>query len=176
MDDYLKFILGAASAIAGGVITQILQAHYAGKKKLDELVAEKQIAVCTDAYVIMKRVHSVLATSETITEVNLQGSLSFFLTDKEEWLLRSRLFLPGEFPDLWFAIRNDIISAIEMEKNTTGSAAYLKTHLLDLVDNAIDELYSVLGLARIKPEIYQQRKYGLRNRYRRWKARKRIAE
>ncbi len=62
MDDFLKFILGAVSALAGSVITQILQARYAGKKKSDEIVAEKQIAACTDAYIMMKRVQSMLST------------------------------------------------------------------------------------------------------------------
>ena len=173
MDDFLKFILGAVSALAGSVITQILQARYAGKKKLDEIVAEKQIAACTDAYIMMKRVQSVLATRNTITEAALREALDFFLLDKEEWLLRSRLFLSGKFPDLWFAIRNDITVAIKMEINATGSAAYLKKHLLDLVDEAINKLYLTLGLERIKPEIYQRCKHSLRNKYRRWREQRR---
>jgi hypothetical protein len=39
MDDVLKVLLGAVAAIAASAITQILQARYAGRKKLDELVA-----------------------------------------------------------------------------------------------------------------------------------------
>jgi len=169
MDEYFKVILGAVTALAGGVITQILQARYAGKKKLDELVVEKKIAACEEAYIIMKRVQSALVAGDTITKENLQAALCFFLTDKEEWLLRSRLFLPGKFPDLWFAIRNDISEAIKMESSATGSAAYLKQHLLELVDEAVDTLYFVLGLERIKPDIYQRRKHNLRNKFRRWR-------
>jgi hypothetical protein len=143
------------------------------RSSLDEIVAEKQIAACTDAYIMMKRVQSVLATSQTITEATLREALDFFLLEKEEWLLRSRLFLPGQFPDLWFAIRNDITVAIKMETNATGSAICLKKHLLDLVDEAIDKLYLVLGLERIEPEFYQRRKYSLRNRYRQWREQRR---
>jgi hypothetical protein len=172
MDDFLKIVLGAVFAIAGSVITQIIQANHARKKKLDEIVAEKKISACTDAYIMMKRVESVLATRNTITKDILHEALDFFLLDKEEWLLRSRLFLPGKFPSLWFAIRNDIAEAIRMETNETGSAAYLKKHFQDLVGEAIDALYLVLGLERIRPENYQRRKYSLRNKYRRWKERR----
>jgi len=45
--------------------------------------------------------------------------------------------------------------------------------LLDLVDEAINKLYLTLGLERIKPEIYQWRKHSLRNKYRRWRERRR---
>jgi hypothetical protein len=118
----------------------------------------------------MKRVQSVLAVTPLATETELHGALNYFLLENEEWLLRSRLFLPGNFPDLWFAIRNDIAESINMERHSKGSAAYLKKHLLDLVNESIEEIYIVLELKTIRPESYQRRKRNLRNRWRRWRA------
>lgn len=166
----LAAVVGATAGIMGNVITQRLQARYAARRKLDEIVAEKRVEACTDAYNLMKRVQSEFTLP--ITETTLHAALKYFLPDNQEWLLRSRLFLPGNFPDLWFAIWNDIRKAIRMEQESTGSAAYLKQHFLDLIDEAIKEVYSVLGLKIIRPERYQRRKWSLRNRWRRWRASK----
>jgi hypothetical protein len=168
----LGALIGATAAIVAGVITQILQARYAARKKLDEIVAEKRVEACNQAYIRMKMVQSILGTRTSITERALIEALHYFSRDNEEWFLRSRLFLPGDFPDLWLAIRNEIINARNMERNSIGSAANLQQHLLNLVEKAIDEVYLVLGVHRIRPERYQRRKLSLRNRWRRWIARK----
>jgi hypothetical protein len=165
----LGSLIGAAAAIGGSFITQYLQARYTARKKLDEIVAEKQVMACTEAYISMKMVQSILGNSGSNQEQVLKDALCYFLGTHEEWFLRSRLFLPGNFPDLWFAVRNELLQAINMERKSAGSASVSQQQLWNLVGKSIEEIYHHLHLRSIRPEIYQQRKLGLRNRWLRWK-------
>ena len=149
----LNIILGGLLAILGGIVGAWLQAKYARRTRMDQIIAERAVDANTGAYVYMKDIEAKL------TQDTLQNTYKAILK-QQEWLIRSRLYLPGRFPDKWFTIRNKLGKAARLERQLpkTGSQQIadelgrLEEKLSRLVEEAIVEIYKEMKLSRIKPE------------------------
>jgi hypothetical protein len=149
----LNVLLGGLLAILGGLIGMWLQAKYARKIKMDQIIAEKKISANAEAYKCMKVIESML--SQAALEDTLKKIYKY-----EEWFFSTRLFLPGRFPDKWLSIRNQLSKAVRLEKSlesdTTEKSAEkltaLETKLSKLAEEAIVEIYNDMDIPRIKLE------------------------
>ena len=126
-------IIGGLLAIISGIASNWYQIKHARKMKMEEAIAEKKITVNGEAYAKMKKIQSLLSTS------NLKDTHKYIIS-QEEWLMNNRLYLPGKYPDKWLFIRNNITNNIESSK------------LSKIAEEAIDEIYNETGHRRLKPE------------------------
>jgi hypothetical protein len=149
----LHILLGGLLAILGGMIGKRLEAKYARKIRMDQIIAERTVDASAQAYAYMKDIEGRLI-QDTLENIYTR------VLKREGWLITSRLYLPGKFPDKWFAIRNRLAKAIRRERqlSTTGTQKtvdelqHLEKELKRLVEDAILEIYKEMKLPRIKPE------------------------
>jgi len=147
----LNILLGGILAILGGIAGAWLQAKYARRTRMDQIIAERAVDANSEAYAHMKDIEAKLVQD------TLQNTYRTILK-QQEWLIKSRLYLPGRFPDKWFAIRNKLTKAVRLQqklaKTTTQQTAdkltQLEGELKDLVEEAILEIYKEMKLSRIK--------------------------
>jgi hypothetical protein len=97
----LDTIIGGLLAIAGGVLAQLLTARMVRKTRMDELVAERKVDANAEAYSRAKQIQGMW------TQASEEATRAAVLSH-EEWFFKTRLFLPGKFPELWMQARNDI--------------------------------------------------------------------
>jgi hypothetical protein len=150
----LNIILGGILAILGGIIGTWLQSKYARKIRMNQIIAEKRVTANEEAYVRMKIIESILHQGD------LKIALAKIAKD-QEWLIRSRLYLPGRFPDMWFEIRNTLDSALELERKLSISdkekafneIQKVKKRLQQLSHDSIIEIYKDM---KLKPIELQQ--------------------
>ena len=146
--DMLKFFLGALSAMLGSFLAIRYQIKKARRIRMDEIIAEKKVENNGAAYARMKDIASRLAQS------TLEDVLSAMLGN-ESWFFRSRIFLPGKYPNKWITIRNKVNEAIKLQLQSPEKAnelASLKKALIKIANEAIDEIYKEMELERIEVE------------------------
>ena len=158
LSDFLKEIfsmnifLSILTLIIGAWLGAWLHAKYARRTRMNQIVAEKAVNANAEAYAYMKDIEARL------TQDTLENTFAAIL-QQGEWLLKSRLYLPGKFPNKWFAIRNKLGKAVRLEKQlpktdtqkTTEELGHLEEELKRLVDEAIGEIYKEMKLSHIKP-------------------------
>ncbi|HTU64325.1 MAG TPA: hypothetical protein VMF52_00125 [Steroidobacteraceae bacterium] len=99
----LDTIIGGLLAIAGGIIGQIITARMVRKTRMDETIAERKVEANAEGYSRVKQIQGMwIQASQEQTQAAMYGH--------EDWFFKTRLFLPGKFPDLWMQVRNDISS------------------------------------------------------------------
>jgi hypothetical protein len=150
MEDWImiKVIIGGLLATFGGMIGIWLQAKYARRVKMDEIIAEKKIAANNEAYIRIKTIESMLIQA-TLEQVKAK------IYEYDDWFFNTRLFLPGKFPDKWLTIKSNIIIAIGLERQlpkTADELSRLENNLLRFVKEAIDEIYKEMKLKNMKIE------------------------
>lgn len=158
MENYLplfQVLLGGLLATLGGIIGIRLQAKYARKIKMDEVVAEKKVIVSAEAYSHIKKIASIVVRSSL--EDALKNVLQY-----EEWFFSNRLFLPGKFPDKWLSIRNHLARLTQLSKkksDVSDEVVKLEKRLDELIQEAIKEIYKEMNLEEIKIEsVIKERK------------------
>ena len=140
-------IVGGLLAILGGFVATWLQVRHSRRIKISEVVAEKTVTANAEAYAFVKQVSSALK-SDT-------GRALDFMLEKENWFFANRLFLPGKFPDKWLTLRNGLIRAQELRRDTKanyGEIGQLKSKLHATAEAAILEIYSEMDLRPIEVE------------------------
>ena len=139
-------IFGGLLAILGGWGAVWYQFRNARKRRMDELMADRKIEANAQAYSYTKEIQSHFLQSST--ETTYQEMMS-----KEEWFFENRLFLPGEFPEKWLSIRNDLHKLLHLEKSpsTTTEEMVALSKRIDLTaTGAIHEIYNDMDLKPIK--------------------------
>ncbi len=138
-------ILGGLLAILGGWGAIWYQFRATTKRRMNELLADRKIEANAQAYSIVKEIQGHLVQSDM--ETTHQRIL-----DKEEWFFSNRLFLPGQFPEKWLSIRNDVGTLKFWEKassKTPEEMATLSRQIDSTVTDAVLEIYSDMGLKPI---------------------------
>jgi len=146
-------IVGGLLAIAGGFLATWLQAKYARKIKMDEIVAEKTVAANTDGYAHIKKISSMMDREKPDQALH-------FIISTDEWLFRNRLFLSGKFPDKWLTIRNSLYKIKKLEEGSEEDRSKIPELLKALKATAAeagDEIYKEMGLKRIEVEDLSKR-------------------
>jgi hypothetical protein len=99
----LDTIIGGVLAIAGGLLGTIYAARKVRSNRMEELIAERKVDANAEAYTRAKQIQAMwIQASQEQTEAAL--------LNHEDWFFKTRLFLPGKFPDLWMQVRSDIQS------------------------------------------------------------------
>ena len=144
----LEVVIGGILAILGGIAGVWIQAKYARKIKMDEIIAEKKIEVNQEAYNRIKKIEAMLIQS-TLEEVKKK------FHEYDDWFFNARIFLPTNFPDKWLSIKSNLIKAIGLQRKlpeTADELSKLEEGLRKLKDEAIDAIYSDMKLSTIKVE------------------------
>lgn len=138
----LETLLGGILAILGGLGATYFQLRYAKKNKMEEVVAERKIAVNAQAYSIIKEIQGSFIQS------SLQETY-VLISRHEQWFFDNRLFLPGEFPSLWLSIRNSLRKLARREKmsnNEDAELIELDGNIEKELKKAISEIYKDMGI------------------------------
>jgi hypothetical protein len=97
----LDTIIGGLLAIAGGLLGTIYTSRKVRSNRMEELIAERKVEANAEAYTRAKQIQGMWIQSS-------QEATTAAVLSHEEWFFKTRLFLPGKFPDLWLQVRNDI--------------------------------------------------------------------
>ncbi len=144
----LQVIVGGVLAILGGIAGVWIQARYARKIKMDEIIAEKKIEANREAYNRIKMIEAMLIQA-TLEDVKKK------LDEDSDWFFNARLFLPADFPGKWLSIKSNLIKAIGLQRQlpqTADELTKLQERLRKLKDEAIDTIYKDMNLSKIKIE------------------------
>jgi hypothetical protein len=147
----LQVLIGGLLAILGGVVGMWLQAKYARRVRMDEIIAEKKVATNAEAYSRMIEIASML---RQLTKKETHDKIMEY----EKWFFNARLFLPGTFPNKWLSIRNGLSRALRLEKrlgsdDVADELTTLEEHIEKLADEAIEEIYKEMNLPKIEIEL-----------------------
>jgi hypothetical protein len=111
---------------------------------MDEIVAERKVEANAGAYHRAKLIESRLPE-------NSYGALEK-IVDMDGWFFSHRLFLPGQFPSKWMAIREGLFELNRWKGNpskTAADPAALERRIATMITQAIDEIYKEMGMGRI---------------------------
>lgn len=152
-------ILGGLLAIIGGIIGSFLNAKWARRKRMDEIIAQKKIDANQAAYQHIKQIEALL----------IQGTLEQVrdeINKYEAWLFNNRLFLPGRFPDKWLELRNGIgviLHRRKAGKSQPEELTKMEMELKQINQEAMDEIYKDMNMEKLKakPFIERMRKKGI---------------
>jgi len=147
----LQLILGGLLTLLGGIIGIWFQTKFTKRTRMDQVIAEKAVDASNEAYIHMKDLEARLVQD------TLENTLAKVL-EREKWLIKSRLFLPGKFPDNWFKIRNKLSKAVRLNQQISKGGTQqeidklegLEKQLRTLVEKAILEIYKAMNKKRIK--------------------------
>ena len=151
MKDFALLALGAVLAAAGGAFTTWLQARFARRIRMDELIAEKKIEACTQAYPRIKEIESLLIQSTT-EDVRKK------MHEYELWFFDHRLFLPERFANKWLGIRLGLGQSLILERETPETADRLTElweSMREMADGAVREIEHEIGIDHLAAEIPQ---------------------
>lgn len=147
MHDFLGPCLGGGLAILGGFAGTWFQTKLTRRRRMEELIAERKVAIYAEAYSRVKRVQTLLSSS------SLQ-KVDDYILSCETWFWESRLFLPRQFPDKWLSVRNGVAQATGLEHQPDNKSvqqlASLRRNLADLTAEVGEEIYREMGLKEIK--------------------------
>ncbi|MGI0025419.1 MAG: hypothetical protein ACREA4_09795 [Nitrososphaera sp.] len=133
-------------AILGGWGAAWYQMRNARKNRMNEIIAERKVTVNAEAFAVSKDIEA------SLIQKGVKDTLQRVL-NQEEWFFNNRLFLPGNFPAKWLAIRTDLsqlarwLSDVNIE---TAEKVALETKIRNCITEAIDEIYKDMDLIRIK--------------------------
>lgn len=138
--------LGGLLAILGGWGAVWYQSRNARKRRMDELMADRKIEANAQAYSNTKEIQSHILQSNTDTTCKI-------ISNQEKWFFENRLFLPGQFPEKWISLRNDLSKMRQWEKvpsKTSEELAALSKRINSTVEEAVYEIYNDMDLKPIK--------------------------
>jgi hypothetical protein len=150
----LPVVIGGMLAILGGIIGVSIQAMYARKIKMDEIIAGKKVEANNGAYGRIKTIEAMLTQSEL-------EDVSNKFDEYDEWFFNTRLFLPCKFPDKWLSIKSNLIKAIALQRklpDTADELMKLRNFLRKLKDEAIDTIYKEMRLSDMQIEGIKKKK------------------
>lgn len=139
-------ILGGLLAILGGWGATWYQAKNARRNRMEELTAERKILANGEAYAYTKEIASALIQADIRDVASL-------IAQREEWFFRSRLFLPGTFPEKWLELRNVILKLARRETSDSASPKDIESfqqRAESLAEQAIEEIYKDMNLEKIE--------------------------
>lgn len=147
----LPVLVGGGLTLLGGIlgalITAALQAKYARLIRKRQLAGERQVDAERIAYARMKEIEGLLLRASTTTTYR-------YLLKHEGWLWENRLYLPGNFAQMWLELRQNLRAQLDHEEEKTRqSKKYkeLRQQADDLVKWAIGEIYKETGHRRLGP-------------------------
>lgn len=131
-----EILLGGVIALAGSWGAIYFQLKHTRKNRMNEVVAERKVESNAKAYSNIKSLQASFVQS------TLDESLQF-MYDNEEWFFDNRLFLPGEFPELWMEVRTDLRKLIRERELDTPSEELveLDEKITKTIDRAVLEIY-----------------------------------
>lgn len=138
-------LLGGLLAIFGGWGAAWYAAKNARENRMNEIVAERKVSANAEAYSYVKEIQSLF--SQSSPEHTLDSMM-----DREAWFFNTRLFLPGEFPAKWLAVRTDLQKCIRWQvdqSKTLEEKTKLSERISSTLTEAIDEIYKDMKLNRI---------------------------
>lgn len=138
-------LLGGLLAILGGWGAAWYAAKNARENRMKEIVAERKVSANAEAYSHVKEIQRQFVQSSP------EDTLKCMI-DCEAWFFSTRLFLPGEFPAKWLAIRNDLQKFIRWRQDpskTVDQKFALSKNISSTLTEAIDEIYKDMKLSRI---------------------------
>ena len=138
-------LLGGLLTILGGWGATWYAARNARENRMNEIVAERKVSANAEAYSNVKEIQSRFKQSSP--EDALRG-----MQEYEEWFFSTRLFLPGEFPAKWLAVKNDLHKAARWQQDQTRTVeerTKLYGKISSTLTEAIDEIYKDMKLNRI---------------------------
>ena len=146
----LMVLLGGVLAMLGSVFTIRQQAQSARRVRMDERFAEKKVEVNAQAYKKAKTIEAMLLqcdTEQTLKQID----------SDQEWFFDQRLFLPGQFPQKWLAVRGCLIQASVLERDLRDSdrprVLALHQKAETLITDALREVYSDAGVKPMEIEL-----------------------
>ena len=148
MKDFALVLLGGALSMAGGAFATWIQTKFARRTRQQELIAEKTIEACEQAYPRIKEIESMLVqcTTEDVRR-KMHGY--------EQWFFDHGLFLPKRFKNKWLGIRHGLESLL-LEKKIPETADRL-TDLFEsmgkMADEAVREIEREIGIDHLAAEI-----------------------
>jgi hypothetical protein len=138
-------LLGGVLAILGGWGAAWYAARKARENRMNEIVAERKVSANAEAYSHVKEIQSLFLQSSP------EDTLKCIM-DREAWFFSTRLFLPGEFPAKWLAVRNDLHKYVRWQldqSKTVEEKTKLDEKISGALAEAIDEIYKDMKLNRI---------------------------
>lgn len=139
-----EIILGGVIALAGSWGAIYFQLRFTRKNRMNEVVAERKVESNAKAYSNIKSLQGHFTQSSP--EESLQ-----FMYDNEEWFFDNRLFLPGEYPDLWMEIRTDLRKLARKQHSETPSEELveLDRKISETINRAVLEIYKDMEMEPI---------------------------
>lgn len=151
-------IIGAVLAILGGIAATWYRARKTRQIRIDEIMAERQVEACRQAYKRIKYLSSMMiqCSNEDVMK---------YINENEEWFFDMRLFFPGTFSGKWLSIRKYWRSATRMherlpeggldEQKKTDNINKItdyESHCEKLAEEAIAEIERKLNIGPIQYE------------------------
>lgn len=135
----LPVVIGGLLAIAGGVAGAVVRAHYAQHTRLQEEIAARKIVTCQEAYAKIKQLESLHGQAH-------DGHAFKSLMGYEGWFWEHRLYLPGEFAQLWIELKATLRTLLRRQnygEKEDNEIEVLEAHATELIEKAIQEVYKV---------------------------------
>ena len=154
METLLQFGIAVVLLIMGGLFGAWIQAKFARKIRMQEIIAEKKLQVYAEAYAKVKHIISVIAQSSSLVPAKE------LFQKNEEWFWKNRIYFPGEFPDYWLTGRNHVDVHVVTEQLTQRGESTeeqrkeyvrIKQQLPKELGKATEIIYKELNLKEIKP-------------------------
>jgi hypothetical protein len=158
----LEIIVGGALAISGGIIGTWLQARFSRRAKMGEILAEKRVNACEEAF---KRMLDIRASMWGDRIEN--AAIKF--EENANWFVENRLFLSGKFSGAVSGLRLSLSKAArlariigkepgfhespEKENEMIDKLTETETRSNRLADEALDELLRDMGLTEMTIEL-----------------------
>ncbi len=141
-DTIIAAIVGGFIAIVGAFVAAWFQLRITRRTRMNAIIAEKKVKANAEAYQYIKEIEQSLI--QRPFEETLQ-----LLKQRDEWLAKNRLFLPGAFPKKWEALRITLAwllgSPVEGPRNPE-TAHRLRLKALHLAREALAEVYEDMGI------------------------------
>ena len=139
-------LLGGFLAILGGWGAIWYQLRNTRQNRMDEVTAERKVTANAQAYAYMKQIQS------SHIQENTESTLAAILSH-EQWFFDNRLFLPGEFPKKWLAVRSGLGTLARLERvpsTPPDEITNVESRIDDAILDAINEIYEDMNIKRIE--------------------------
>jgi hypothetical protein len=135
-------VLGGVIAMVGGFFGTFIQARFARRIRMDQVIAEQKVEVNRGAYSRAKRLETMLTH---FTEKETYNKA----LEYEDWFWHNRLFMPGEVAQKWIEIRSALSKlAVRAQagRRDPKEFARLEADANALIKEAITEIYDEMNL------------------------------
>ncbi len=149
MKDFALVLLGGALSMAGGAFATWIQTKFARRTRQQELIAEKRIEACEQAYPRIKEIESML---DQCTKEDVRRKMHEY----EQWFFDHRLFLPERFANKWLGIRYGLDRSPLLEEKIPETADRLTNlwkSVREMADEAVREIEREIGIDHLAAEI-----------------------